>query len=174
MRWNDRKTARVQFEHKHLVNLMGVDRTWRQTLTLLDASESRRQARGRTLPTPPRQKKTFSWFYPPPMAFRRCELVWVNGPHVGVRFITEKTNKKNTRARMIIPLVRNNLAGPEPWMTSDLKCSWSLRERSPSSMSPLSQLLRPKKRFFMTRERASSSISRAERCRQPPKSESCS
>jgi hypothetical protein len=28
------------------------------------------------------------------MAFRRCGLVWVNGPHVGVRFITEKTNKK--------------------------------------------------------------------------------
>ena len=28
------------------------------------------------------------------MAFRRCELVWVNGPHVGIRFIAEKKKEK--------------------------------------------------------------------------------
>lgn len=28
------------------------------------------------------------------LAFRRCELVWVHGPHVGIRFITEKDKRR--------------------------------------------------------------------------------
>jgi hypothetical protein len=40
MRWNNRKAARVHFERKHLVNIMGVDGTWRRSCALLDVSAS--------------------------------------------------------------------------------------------------------------------------------------
>jgi hypothetical protein len=39
MRWNNRKATRVQFERKHMVNIIGVDGTWRRSCILLDASE---------------------------------------------------------------------------------------------------------------------------------------
>lgn len=94
MRWNYRKTARVQFEHKHLVNLMGVDGAWRRSCTLLDVSESgaKLEVEG---PTDALKTEEFLLVLSSAgMAFRRCELVWVNGPHVGVRFVTGKTKAR--------------------------------------------------------------------------------
>ena len=94
MRWNNRKTARVQFEHKHLVNLMGVDGTWRRSCTLLDASESGAKLEVEGSTDALKTEEFFLVLSSTGMAFRRCELVWVNGPQVGVRFITEKTKQK--------------------------------------------------------------------------------
>jgi len=38
MAFGDRKADRVRFEHKCLVNLMGIDGTWRRSCVLLDVS----------------------------------------------------------------------------------------------------------------------------------------
>ena len=94
MRWNNRKTARVQFEHTHLVNIMGVDGTWRRSCTLLDASESGAKLEVEGSTEALKTQEFFLVLSATGMAFRRCELVWANGTHVGVRFITEKTKKK--------------------------------------------------------------------------------
>ena len=93
MRWNNRKTARVQFEHTHLVNIMGVDGTWRRSCTLLDASESGAKLEVDGSTDALKTQEFFLVLSATGMAFRRCELVWVNGPNVGVRFITEKKGK---------------------------------------------------------------------------------
>ena len=94
MRWNNRKTSRVQFEHKHHVNLTGVDGTWRRTCILLDASESGAKLEVEGSTDALKTQEFFLVLSATGMAFRRCELVWVNGPNVGVRFITEKTKEK--------------------------------------------------------------------------------
>ena len=94
MRWNNRKTARVQFEHKHLVNFMGVDGTWRRSCTLLDVSASGAKLEVEGSTDALKTQEFFLVLSATDMAFRRCELVWVNGPHVGIRFISEKKKEK--------------------------------------------------------------------------------
>ena len=94
MRSNNRKTARVQFEHKHLVNFMGVDGTWRRSCTLLDVSASGAKLEVEGSTDTLKTQEFFLVLSATGMAFRRCELVWVNGPHVGIRFISEKKKEK--------------------------------------------------------------------------------
>jgi PilZ domain len=73
---------------------MGVDGTWRRSCTLLDASESGAKLEVEGSTDALKTQEFFLVLSSAGMAFRRCELVWVNGPHVGVRFITEKTKEK--------------------------------------------------------------------------------
>jgi PilZ domain len=94
MRWNNRKAARVQFEHKHHVNLMGVDGTWRRSCILLDASASGAKLEVEGSTDALKTQEFFLVLSSIGMTFRRCELIWVNGPHVGVRFIAEKKKEK--------------------------------------------------------------------------------
>lgn len=36
------------------------------------------------------------------LAFRRCELIWVDGPHVGVQFVAARTKGKlNAEKRLV-------------------------------------------------------------------------
>ncbi|MEH2539297.1 MULTISPECIES: PilZ domain-containing protein [unclassified Bradyrhizobium] len=112
MRWNNRKAARVQFEHKHLVNLMGVDGTWRRICTLLDASESGAKLEVEGSTDALKTEEFFLVLSSTGMAFRRCELVWVNGSQVGVRFVTEKTRKHPGKNDHPARAQKVNLAGP--------------------------------------------------------------
>jgi hypothetical protein len=73
---------------------MGVDGTWRRTCTLLDASESGAKLEVEGSTDALKTQEFFLVLSATGMAFRRCELVWVNGPHVGIQFITEKTKGK--------------------------------------------------------------------------------
>ena len=94
MRLNSRKVARVQFEQKHRVNIMAVDGTWRRSCILLDASASGAKLEVEGSTDALKAQEFFLVLSPTGLAFRRCELVWVNGPHVGVRFVTGKTKKR--------------------------------------------------------------------------------
>ena len=99
MAFGDRKSDRVRFEHERPVNLMGIDGTWRRSCVLLDVSASgaRLQVEG------PLEilggKEFFLLLSSTGLAFRRCELIRVDGAEVGVRFVTE--TKK--RGRTVIP-----------------------------------------------------------------------
>jgi hypothetical protein len=99
MAFGDRKSDRVRFEHERPVNLMGIDGTWRRSCILLDVSTSgaRLQIEG------PLEilggKEFFLLLSSTGLAFRRCELIRVDGAEVGVRFVTE-TKKKG---KPIIP-----------------------------------------------------------------------
>ena len=94
MRGEDRKASRVQFEHPHPVNLMGVDGTWRRSCVLLDVSQSGAKLEVEGSPDVLRAREFFLLLSSTGLAFRRCELVWVDGSQVGVKFTTPEKAKK--------------------------------------------------------------------------------
>lgn len=99
MTWGQRKSDRVHFQHQHSVNLMAVDGTWRRTCTLKDVSATgaRLEVDG---PTNVLQSREFFLLLSSTgLAFRRCELVWINGPIVGVHFVLNDGKKKKAPPR---------------------------------------------------------------------------
>ena len=87
MPFGDRKSDRVRLEHKRPVNLMGVDGTWRRTCLLLDVSSSGARLDVDGTLDVLQAKEFFLLLSSTGLAFRRCELIRVDGSEVGVRFI---------------------------------------------------------------------------------------
>ena len=94
MSTNSRKAARVHFEHKHLVNIMGVDGTWSRSCFLVDVSATGAKLVVEGTTDVLKAQEFFLVLSSSGLAFRRCELVWVNGTEVGIHFVTEKTRKR--------------------------------------------------------------------------------
>jgi hypothetical protein len=88
MKGESRKALRVRFDHSQPVNLMGVDGTWRRSCRLLDVSQSGAKLEVDGSPDVLRAREFFLLLSSTGLAFRRCELVWVDGAQVGVRFTT--------------------------------------------------------------------------------------
>jgi hypothetical protein len=88
-----RKADRVNFQHEHSVTLMGVDGTWRRACILKDVSASgaRLEVDGSTDVL--KSREFFMVLSSMGLAFRRCELVWINGSTAGVHFVSEKKKK---------------------------------------------------------------------------------
>jgi hypothetical protein len=97
MRGEHRKAPRVQIEHSHPVNLMGVDGTWRRSCFLLDVSDSGAKLEVEGPVNVLQAREFFLLLSSTGLAFRRCELVWVDGAQVGVRFIAKDTKKKKAK-----------------------------------------------------------------------------
>lgn len=93
MTYGDRKSERVRLEHKHPVNLMGVDGTWRRSCTLLDVSSTGARLEVEGSVDVLKSREFFLLLSSTGLAYRRCELVRVDGTEVGVKFITEKKKK---------------------------------------------------------------------------------
>jgi hypothetical protein len=95
MDWGKRKADRVNFAHPHSVNLMAADGTWRRSCLLLDASATgaRLEVEGTTDVLQARE--FFLVLSSTGLAFRRCELVWINGTNVGLRFLENTTRSKS-------------------------------------------------------------------------------
>src|SRR5690242_21384682 len=89
-----RKYPRVKFEHKRPVNLMGADGTWRRSAALLDVSETGARLEIEGSADVLRAREFFLLLSSTGLAFRRCELIWIDGSDVGVRFIADKGKKK--------------------------------------------------------------------------------
>ena|ERR1700759_4176909 len=92
-----RGSLRVKFEHAHPVNLMGVDGTWRRSCVLLDVSQSGAKLEIEGSPDVLRAREFFLLLSSTGLAFRRCELVWVDGTQVGVKF-TNADKKSRAKA----------------------------------------------------------------------------
>jgi hypothetical protein len=75
------------------MNLMGVDGTWRRACTLKDVSATgaRLEVEGSTDVL--KSREFFMVLSSMGFAFRRCELVWINGSTVGVHFVSGKKKK---------------------------------------------------------------------------------
>jgi hypothetical protein len=99
MTWGDRKAERVRFEHRRPVNLMGVDGTWRRSCVLVDVSATGARLEVDGSLEVLQAHEFFLLLSSTGLAFRRCELVRVDGSEVGVRFLAER----KTRGRPIIP-----------------------------------------------------------------------
>ena len=99
MAYGNRKAERVRLEQRYPVNLMGVDGTWRRSCVLLDVSQSGARLEVDGTLDVLRAQEFFLLLSSRGLAFRRCELVRVDGIEIGVRFVEEK--KRN--GRPVIP-----------------------------------------------------------------------
>ena len=99
MAWGARKSDRVRLENKYPVNLMGVDGTWRRSCVLVDVSATGARLEVDGSLEVLKAQEFFLILSTTGLAFRRCELVRVDGSEVGVKFIAEK----KARGRPAIP-----------------------------------------------------------------------
>jgi hypothetical protein len=95
----DRRAERVRLEHKQAVNLMGLDGAWRRSCFLVDVSATGAKLEVEGSLDVLKAKQFFLLLSSTGLAFRRCELVRVDGSDVGVRFITDR----ETKGRPITP-----------------------------------------------------------------------
>ncbi|WP_454618765.1 PilZ domain-containing protein [Bradyrhizobium cenepequi] len=99
MAYGNRKAERVHFEHRHPVNLMGVDGTWQRSCILLDVSQTGAKLEVDGPLDVLRAQEFFLILSSRGLAFRRCELIRVDGMQIGVKFVAERKKK----GRAIIP-----------------------------------------------------------------------
>lgn len=82
-----RDEIRVTFAHPPTAHIMAIDGTWRRACALLDVSESgatlgiEGTVEGLSL------REFFLLLSSTGLAYRRCELDWVNGDRIGVNFL---------------------------------------------------------------------------------------
>ena len=94
-----RKRDRVVFQKGFNANIMAIDGTWRRTCLLKDVSVSgarlimESSIQGLVL------KEFFLLLSSSGLAYRRCELVWVNGDQIGVNFLTVGGGRKKSRGK---------------------------------------------------------------------------
>jgi hypothetical protein len=87
------KGERIAFERGINAHMMGIDGTWRRNCVMEEISETgaRLTVEGLNL------KEFFLLLSSTGLAYRRCELAWVNGDQVGATFLKQADKKKNRR-----------------------------------------------------------------------------
>ncbi|MET4799246.1 PilZ domain-containing protein [Bradyrhizobium sp. LB11.1] len=99
MRFDGRKDSRVKMDHRQPVNLMGSDGTWRRTCVLLDVSNTGAKIEVEGTLDVLQAKEFFLVLSSTGLAYRRCELVWIDGTMAGVHFVNGDTRKKPASAK---------------------------------------------------------------------------
>jgi hypothetical protein len=96
---DQRKKERVAFSKGFDANMMAIDGTWRRACVLRDVSQSgarlglQESIQGINL------KEFFLLLSSSGLAYRRCELAWVNGDEIGVSFLAVGENRKKKRSK---------------------------------------------------------------------------
>ncbi|CAM5516575.1 PilZ domain protein OS=Afipia felis OX=1035 GN=BN961_03364 PE=4 SV=1 [Afipia felis] len=94
-----RKNARVVFERGFAAHMMGIDGTWRRSCLVEDISETgarltvQGNIQGLAL------KEFFLLLSSTGLAYRRCELCWVNGEQIGVQFLKQDPKRRGGGGR---------------------------------------------------------------------------
>lgn len=107
MRFDNRKALRVRMDHRQPVNLMGVDGTWQRSCMLLDVSETGAKIEVEGTLDVLQAKEFFLLLSSTGLAFRRCELIWIDGTMAGVHFVTAASKRAKALA------ARAGQAGPK-------------------------------------------------------------
>jgi len=96
--FGQRKSERVHLQHERAMNLMGVDGTWRRACILKDVSETgaRLEVEGSTDVL--KAREFFLVLASTGLAYRKCELVWINGVTIGVRFVIDSGKRKKAKS----------------------------------------------------------------------------
>ena len=81
-----RKGDRVTFERGIPAHMMGIDGTWRRDCTMEDVSETGAKLTIEGSVEGLHLKEFFLLLSSTGLAYRRCELAWVNGDQIGVNF----------------------------------------------------------------------------------------
>jgi hypothetical protein len=94
-----RKGERVIFERGFTAHMMGIDGTWRRECTMEDVSETGAKLTVEGSVEGLHLKEFFLLLSSTGLAYRRCELSWVNGDQIGVNFLKQGDKKKKTSRR---------------------------------------------------------------------------
>ena len=89
-----RKGERVTFERGIPAHMMGIDGTWRRECTMEDISETGAKLTVEGSVEGLHLKEFFLLLSSTGLAYRRCELAWVNGDQIGVNFLKPSDKKK--------------------------------------------------------------------------------
>lgn len=100
MAWGARKSDRVTFAKGIAVYLMAIDGTWRRSCKMLDVSSTGARLLVEGSIEGLNLKEFFLLLSLTGLAFRRCEMVRVNGDELGIRFLEAAKDKKPTRLRV--------------------------------------------------------------------------
>ncbi|WP_354070209.1 PilZ domain-containing protein [Bradyrhizobium sp. LB5.2] len=98
MKFDGRKASRVRMDNRQPVNLMGSDGTWRRSCVLLDISNTGAKIEVEGSLDVLSAKEFFMLLSSTGLAYRRCELVWIDGTTAGVHFIQANGKKTQTTA----------------------------------------------------------------------------
>ena len=93
-----RKGERVAFERGFAAHMMGIDGTWRRECMMEDISETGAKLTVDGSVEGLHLKEFFLLLSSTGLAYRRCELAWVNGDQIGVNFL-QTGDKRKTAAR---------------------------------------------------------------------------
>jgi hypothetical protein len=94
-----RKGERITFERGINAHMMGIDGTWRRDCTMEDISETGAKLTIDGSMEGLHLKEFFLLLSSTGLAYRRCELAWVNGDTIGVNFIKTAEKKKRMGRR---------------------------------------------------------------------------
>jgi hypothetical protein len=94
-----RKGERVTFERGIAAQMMGIDGTWRRECTMEDISETGAKLTVDGSVEGLHLKEFFLLLSSTGLAYRRCELSWVNGDQIGVNFLKQNEKKKKPARR---------------------------------------------------------------------------
>ncbi|MBS0529331.1 MAG: PilZ domain-containing protein [Proteobacteria bacterium] len=92
-----RKSERVEFSHRFEAQMMSIDGTWRRACVVEDVSKNGARLIVRDSIEGLHLKEFFLLLSSMGLAYRRCELAWVNGDQLGVRFLTQAETQKMKR-----------------------------------------------------------------------------
>ena len=94
-----RKGERITFECGFGAHMMGIDGTWRRDCTMEDVSETGAKLTVEGSVEGLHLQEFFLLLSSTGLAYRRCELAWVNGDQIGVNFLKQNDKKKKTGRR---------------------------------------------------------------------------
>jgi hypothetical protein len=97
---NRRKSERVIFERGIDAFIMGIDGTWRRDCFMEDVSQTGTKLTIHGSIEGLHLKEFFLLLSSTGLAYRRCELAWVNGDQIGAKFVTQPQKKKLNKAGM--------------------------------------------------------------------------
>lgn len=95
---NRRKLHRVVFSRGIDVQIFAIDGTWRRPCTMLDVSETGARLALKSSIEGLNLKEFFLVLSSMGMAFRRCELAWINGDQIGASFLVESPRAGKKRS----------------------------------------------------------------------------
>jgi len=94
-----RSGERVTFERGFGAHMMGIDGTWRRNCVMEDVSETGARLTVEGSVEGLNLKEFFLLLSSTGLAYRRCELSWVNGDQIGVTFLKQVDKKKKSSRR---------------------------------------------------------------------------
>jgi hypothetical protein len=106
-----RKARRVIFERGFAAHMMAIDGTWRRACTLKDVSDTGAKLIIEGSVQGLQLREFFLLLSSTGLAYRRCELAWVNGDQIGVYFLKPGAKKKQPPNKLNGPAPNNRKSG---------------------------------------------------------------